>query len=65
MSNKSYFTIDVIDYINEEEDVEEYGKRVYIDVTRLVDDIIFDLKNHPTYKDHLIEVCGVKRWDYN
>ena len=44
MSNKSYFTIDVIDYINEEEDVEEYGKRVYIDVTRLVDDIIFDLK---------------------
>jgi hypothetical protein len=65
MSNKSYFTIDVFNYIDEEENVEEYGERVYIDVRRLVNDILSDLKNHPTYKDHLIEVCGVKRWDYN
>jgi hypothetical protein len=57
--------IDVYDYINEEEDIERYGKRAYINVSRLVDDIITDLENNPDYKDHLIEVCGVKRWDYS
>jgi hypothetical protein len=41
------------------------SNKSYFTVRRLVNDILSDLKNHPTYKDHLIEVCGVKRWDYN
>jgi len=65
MSNKSSFTIDVFDYVNQEEDVEEYGERLYLDVKRLVNDITTGLENHPSYKDHLIEVFGVKRWDYD
>lgn len=63
--SKTNYKIDVFDYIDEEEDVEEYGKRVYINVTRLVNDIAFKFENDPEFKDHLIEVCGVKRWDYN
>ena len=63
MSNKSYFTIDVFDYVDEEEDVEEYGKRLYVDISRLADDILNGLENHPSYKDYLVEIDGVKRWE--
>ena len=62
MSNKSNFTIDVFDYVDEEEDVEEYGKRLYIDISRLADDILHELENNPDYKDHTVEIVGVKRW---
>tara|TARA_B100001939_G_C16686304_1_gene506609 strand:- start:475 stop:666 length:192 start_codon:yes stop_codon:yes gene_type:complete len=63
MSNKSYHTIDVFDYVDEEENVEEYGKRLYIDVSRLADAIKNELEKNPNYKEHLIEFCGVKRWE--
>jgi hypothetical protein len=62
MSNKSYLTIDVFDYVDEEENVEEYGKRLYIDISRIADDILNGFENHPTYKDHSVELVGVKRW---
>lgn len=60
MSNKSYFTIDVFDYLDEENEYED--KRLYLNVSNLVDDILNDLEKHPTYKDHMVEVVGVKRW---
>ena len=63
MSNQSYFTIDVFDYVDEEENVEEYGQRLYINVSRLADDIKSELEKNPNYKEHLIEFCGVKRWE--
>ena len=63
MGNQSYFKIDVFDYVDEEENVEEYGKRLYIDVSRLTDDIKSQLEEFPNYKEHLIEFCGVKRWE--
>ena len=63
MSNQSYFKIDVFDYVDEEENVEEYGQRLYIDVSRLADDIKSKLEKNPSYKEHLIEFCGVKRWE--
>jgi len=63
MSNKSYNTIDVFDYVDEEENVEEYGQRLYIDVSRLADAIKKELEKNPNYKEHLIEFCGVKRWE--
>ena len=63
MSNKSYNTIDIFNYVDEEENVEEYGKRLYIDVSRLADDIKSELEKNPNYKEHLIEFCGVKRWE--
>ena len=44
MANQSYCTIDVFDYVDEEENVEEYGKRLYIDVSRLADDIKSELE---------------------
>ena len=63
MSNKSYYTIDVFDYVDEEENVEEYGQRLYIDVSRLADAIKKELEKNSNYKEHLIEFCGVKRWE--
>ena len=64
MSNKSYNKIDVFDYVNEEENVEEYGQRLYIAVSRLAHDIKSELEKNPNYKEHGIEFCGVKRWGY-
>ena len=49
---------------SEEENVEEYGQRLYIDVSRLADDIKSELEKNPNYKEHLIEFCGVDRWEY-
>ena len=60
MSNKSYFTIDVFDYLDEENEYED--KRLYLDISRLADDILNDLEKHPTYKDYIVEIVGVKRW---
>ena len=63
MSNKSYFTIDVFDYVTEEENVEDYGKRFYIDISRLSTDIERKLEKDPKYKDYMVEIVGVKRWE--
>lgn len=51
MGNQSYFKIDVFDYVDEEENVEEYGKRLYIDVSRLADDIKSQLEKIQTIKN--------------
>ena len=55
MSETNY-KIDVFDYIDTEEDVEENGERLYVNATRLLDDIIFKLENDPEFKDHIVEV---------
>jgi len=60
MGNKSYFTIDVFNYL--EEDYEN-GERLYLNVSHLTDDILKSLKNDPTYKDYRVEVVGVKKWE--
>tara|TARA_B100001057_G_scaffold418408_1_gene437626 strand:+ start:506 stop:688 length:183 start_codon:yes stop_codon:yes gene_type:complete len=60
MSNKSNVTIDVSNYLNEDEEDKDY---IYLDVSRLTDDILNDLKNNPTYKDCYVEVTGVARWE--
>ena len=64
MSNQSYFKIDVFDYVDEEENVEENGKRLYIDIQRLASDIENDFEKHPNYKDHIVEIVGVERWGH-
>ena len=55
--------IDVFNYVDEEENVEEYGKRLYIDISRLASDIEHKLEKDPNYKDYMIEIVGVKRWE--
>lgn len=63
MGNQSYFKIDVFDYVDEEENVEENGKRLYIDIQRLASDIENDFETHPAFKDHIVEIVGVERWE--
>ena len=63
MGNQSYFKIDVFDYVDEEEN-EEYGKRLYIDIQRLASDIENDFEKNPNYKDHIVEIVGVERWGH-
>lgn len=48
--------IDIDNYIDWEEDVETYGERIYLIASRLIEDIVFELKNDPDNKDTLIEV---------
>ena len=69
MSNKSYFTLDVFDYISEddmnEESKEEFGtEKLYIHAKELLDFVKLELEKHPTYKDFDVEILGVKRWEY-
>jgi len=52
------FMIDVFDYVNEEEDVEEYGQCLYLNVSNLTNDILKVFKKHPTYKDYRVEIVG-------
>ena len=54
--SETIYKIDVFDYIDSEEDVEENGERLYVNATRLLDDIIFKLENDPEFKDHIVEV---------
>lgn len=63
MSNKSYFTIDVFDYVSTEENVEEFGQRVYVDIRRIAEDIRTELEKNPSYQDHTVEIFGVERWE--
>ena len=63
MSNNSDFTMDILDYVDVEENVEDNGKCIYIDISRLADDILHEFENNPNYKDYSIEIVGVKRWE--
>jgi len=60
MSNKSNVTIDVSDYLIEDEENDEL---LYLDVNLLTDNILEGLKNDPAYKNNYIEVTGVARWE--
>lgn len=62
--------IDVWNYTHFEEDPEEYGKRIYIDVyalaTAVEDIIISEIQKdyNKKYKDYEVELSGVKRWEH-
>jgi len=62
--------IDVWQFVNFEEEPEEYGKRLYIDVYALAtaaESIIEDeIKKdyNKTLKDYTVELDGVKRWEH-
>ena len=62
--------IDVWQFVNFEEEPEEYGKRLYIDVYALAtaaESIIEDeIKKdyNKEYKDYEIELEGVKKWEH-
>ena len=62
--------IDVWNYTHIEEEPEEFGKRIYIDVYALataVESIIeseIQKDYNWAYKDYEIELSGVKRWEY-
>ena len=67
MSNKSYFTIDVFDYISEDDmnfEENEDSEMVYIHAKVLLVVVQSKLENHPTYKDFNVEILGVSRWEY-
>jgi hypothetical protein len=48
--------IDINRYIDSEEDIETHGERIYLSASRLIEDIVFELKNDPDNKDIEIEV---------
>jgi hypothetical protein len=62
--------IDVWNYVHFEEDPEEYGERIYIDVYALAtaaESIIeeeIQKDYNKEYKDHSVELTGVKRWEH-
>ena len=62
--------IDVWDYTHIEEEPEEFGKRIYIDVYALATAVESILESeikkdyNKEYKDYEIELSGVKRWEH-
>jgi hypothetical protein len=69
MSNKSNFTVDIFDFISQDEMNEEikkeYGtEKLYIHAIELLDFIKSEVEKHPTYKDFDVQVLGIKRWEY-
>ena len=61
--------IDVWNFVSFEEDPEEYGERIYIDVYALATEVESVIKSeikkdyNTEYKDHEVELFGVKRWE--
>jgi len=54
--------IEINNHVQEEEDPKEYGKRYYVDISSLADEVKEKLeKKHPDYD---IELTGVKRWEW-
>ena len=55
--------INVWNYVSFEEYPNEYGKRIYIDVSRLADDSLHEIQSNKKYKNLNVELCGVDRWE--
>ncbi len=54
--------IEIDTHVQVEENPEEYGKRLYVDVSSLADEVKENLeKANPDYD---IELTGVKRWEW-
>ena len=56
--------INVWNYVSFEEYPDEYGKRIYIDVSRLADDSLHEIQSNKKYKNFNVELCGVDRWEW-
>ena len=56
--------IDVWEFCDFEEYPNEYGKRIYIDVSRLADACLHEIQSNKRYKNFEVELCGVKRWEW-
>ena len=62
--------IDVWNFVSFEEDPEEYGERIYIDVYALATEVESVIKSeikkdyNTEYKDHEVELFGVDRWEH-
>ena len=68
MSNKTTTSIDIYDFISEDEGNDQYRKEgysemVYIHAQELLEAVQSELENHPKYKDFNVEILGV-RWGY-
>ena len=54
--------IEINNHVQKEEDHKEYGKRYYVDISSLADEVKEKLeKENPDYE---IELTGVKRWEW-
>ena len=56
--------IDVWEFCDFEEYPNEFGKRIYIDVSRLADACLHEIQSNKRYKNFEVELCGVKRWEW-
>ena len=56
--------INVWNYVSFEEYPNEYGKRIYIDVSRLADDSLHEIQSYKKYKNFNVELCVVDRWEW-
>ena len=56
--------INVWHYVSFGENPNEYGKRLYLDIQRLVDDAEDELQSNKRYKNFEVESFGVKSWEY-
>ena len=54
--------INVWDYVSFDEYPNEYGKRIYLDISELVDAAEHELKSNKRYKNFEVQSFGVKRW---
>ena len=67
MSNKTTTSIDIFDFISEDDlnfEENEDSEMVYIHAKELLEAVQSELENHPKYKDFNIEILGVSRWEY-
>jgi len=55
--------LDVWEFVSFEEEPEEYGKRIYLDIKALVDSAEQELQSNKHYKNYEVESFGVKRWE--
>ena len=54
--------IEINNHVHEDEEPEENGKRYYVDLSSLADEVKQKLEEeNPDYE---IELCGVKRWEW-
>ena len=54
--------IDVWNFVSFEEDPNEYGKRIYLDIEGLVGASEHELQSNKKYKNFEVESFGVKSW---
>ena len=62
MSKTNQGQVNIYNHADKEEEPEEYGKLLYVDVSSLADEVKATLeKENPDYE---VELCGVERWEW-